>query len=256
MLFSSPLPQVTDKHCMNKENGDWWLKHLMLQAWECVWHANVSWNDAGYTSKFGGSLSLTRAVTVFPRVPLSLTNSFFTTWHILFYHINPKRVTKLNHLCMIAEYCVGRRSALRAVPLDNTALVLSAKGNSWFRVTSSVIVANVSIHLQHVSCYLHVFSEVGAHLPTVWAVASLYLQPRQGNCSDGFGDSHALACTLCRSAFVNERIQRAVQCDSVPAYQFCTTLYFIMIKKKMCFASCKHAYYTEEELCEETIWSE
>lgn len=47
-----------------------------------------------------------------------IDNLAFTTWHILFYYINPRRVTKLNHLRMIAEYCVGRRSALRAVPLD------------------------------------------------------------------------------------------------------------------------------------------
>lgn len=94
------------------------IKHLMLQAWECVWHANMSWNDAGDTSRFGGSLSLTRTVTVFPRVPLSLTTLPSPHDTFLFYYINPKRVTKLNHLRMIAEYCVGRRSALRAVPLD------------------------------------------------------------------------------------------------------------------------------------------
>lgn len=46
---------------------------------------------------------------------------------------------------------------------------------SRLRVISSIILADVSVHLEHVSCYLHVFSEVAVCLTATRAVYFLLL---------------------------------------------------------------------------------
>lgn len=72
--------------------------------------------------------------------------------------------------------------------------------------------------LEHVSCYLRVFSEVPWHLPTVRTVT---IQPWEmgGGCSDD-GDQ-------------DEKMQRTFHHDAEHAYQCCIALYLIMMEKKI-----------------------
>lgn len=88
----------SNRHCMDKENVEWWLKQLMLQARECVCMPTQAQilQDAPQNSE--GRVLLPELL-VFPRGPLSLTN-LPATQDFLFHYIKPKRVTKLNHLAL------------------------------------------------------------------------------------------------------------------------------------------------------------
>lgn len=92
-------------------------------------------------------------------------------------------------------------------------------------------------HLEHVSCYLHVFSEVPRHLPTVRTVT---IQPWEGSFSDDEDQ--------------DGKMQRTLHHDAVHAYQCCIALYLIMMGKKLHFASYKLC--NMEDVRDKAIWSE
>lgn len=104
---------------------------------------------------------------------IELAKSFaLLLWHFFIYLLENKFRTRILNSILDAAWR-GWSNHLSRVLCRNWELSpCNSSGKKWwlpgFRIISSVISTNISIHLEHVPYYLHVFSEVPAQFVHGW----------------------------------------------------------------------------------------